>query len=206
MALYIGAAEERIKVDVDLSGINAGVRHGVAHKDMVVLHETVSPDYPGKGELVANAAYLAKGGLGIHAVVDAEGYLGWDYGHRKSILYHTASNGGGNINTRSIGIEQVSRVMLDYPDNARRWKKWWSRNAEIDKVAQLLAFLSKTEHIPLVYSDGTKPGITTHWQITKTYNVSGGHVDCWPKHLGGYYPVLRVIREAQAYYAKWYLT
>lgn len=203
MTLTIGAADERIEVDVNLAPINAGVKHGIARKDLVVLHETVSPDYVGFADIVSNAAYLAKGGLGIHGVVDAEGYLGWSVGDRKAVLYHTASN-GGNINTRSIGIEQVSRVMIDKPDNVSRWKKWWSRDKQIDQVAQLLAFLSKTERIQLRYSNGIDSGITTHWQVTKTYNVSGGHTDCWPKHLGGYYPVLRVIREAQAYYDKWY--
>lgn len=194
---------DRIAVDVNLAPINASVKHGIAKKDMVVLHETVSPDYKGLSDIVQTSRYLANEGLGIHGVVDAEGYLGWSVGDASAVLYHTASN-GGNINTRSIGIEQVSRVMLDYPDNTSRWKKWWSRNAEIDKVAQVLAFLSHTHKIPLVYSDGRKPGITAHWQVSRTYNVPGGHTDCWPRHLGGYYPMLRVIKEAKAYYAKWY--
>ena len=205
MAQYIGSAGEKIRVDVDLSQINSGVRHGVSNKDQIILHETVSPDYTGFSDIIANAKYLANGGLGIHAVIDAEGYLGWDYGHRKSILYHTSTGGKGNANSRSIGIEQVSRVMLDLSDNTSRWLKWWGRNKQIDKVAQLCAFLARTEGIPLRYSDGTEPGITTHWSVTKAYGVYGGHVDCWPRHLGGYYPVLRVIREARAYYDRWYL-
>jgi len=201
---YIGSGHgEKIKVDVDLSLINAGVKHGIAAKDQIVLHETVSPDYPGPGELVANASYLAKGGLGIHGVIDAEGYLGWSIGDRKAILYHAASN-GGNTNTRSVGVELVSRVMIDKPDNVSRWKKWWGRDKQIDKLAQLIAFVAYMEKIPLAYSGGKTPGITTHWSVSKAYSVPGGHVDCWPRHEGGYFPVLRVIREAKAYHDKWY--
>jgi len=196
-----------VKVDLNIWPILKDDEHGTADKDMIVLHETVSPDYKGFADILSNAQYLANKDYGIHAVIDAEGYLGWTYGHRRAIFYHTSSTGSegtGNINTRAIGIEQVSRVMLDKPDNLSRWLLWMSRDKELDKVAQLCAFLSKAENIPLKYSSGKGPGITTHWQITKTFGVPGGHTDCWPKHLGGYYPALRVIRQAQNYYKKWY--
>ena len=196
-----------VKVDLNIWPILQYDKHGEADKDIIVLHETVSPDYIGFVDIFSVSEYLARKNYGIHAVIDVEGYMGWTYGQRRAIFYHTASSGflgSGNINTRSIGIEQVSRVMLDKPDNLSRWKLWMERDKELDKVAQLCAFLSKTEGIPLKYSDGKVPGITTHWQVTKTFGVSGGHTDCWPRHLDGYYPVLRVIRQAEIYYKKWY--
>lgn len=200
---WVGDASARIKVDVDVWPVNAGVSHGTAKKDMIVLHETVSPDYAGLSDLVQTSGYLARQGYGVHGVIDKEGHLAWSVGHPNVILYHAAS-GNGRVNTRSIGFELVSRVMLDKPDNTSRWKLWWSRDKQLDKLAQMCAFLSKHHGIPLRYSDATVPGITTHWQVTKTWRVAGGHVDCWPRHLGGYFPALRVISEARSYYKKWY--
>ena len=199
--------DNHLKVDLNIWPILQYDDHGDSNKDMIVLHETVSPDYKGFADIISNSQYLAAKDYGIHAVIDVDGNLGWTCGHRKAIFYHTASSGSkgsGNVNTRAIGIEQVSRVMLDKPDNTSRWKLWMDRDKELAKVAQLCAFLAKREGIPLRYSDGKTPGITTHWQVTKTFGVSGGHTDCWPRHLDGYYPVLRVIRQAEIYYKKWY--
>jgi len=193
-----------VVVDANLTPIIQGEIHGYAtKKDMIVLHETVSPDYTGLSDILQTSEYLGRNGLGVHGVVDAEGYLGWAYGHRSAILYHTASN-GGNINTRAIGIELVSRVMLDLPDNEGRFRRWWQRRAQLDQVAQLLAYLSHVDGIPLVYTIGNKKGVTTHWSITRTYGVSGGHVDAWPRHEGGYFPLLRVLGEARRYKALWW--
>jgi hypothetical protein len=193
-----------VKVDLNITPIIEGEIRGYTRvKDLIVLHETVSPDYAGFSDIIANAGYLARQGYGIHGIIDAEGYLGWAYGNRKAIVSHTASN-GGNVNTRSVGIELVSRVMVDLPDNASRFKKWWQRRQQLDKLAQLVAFIAHAEMIPLRWSDGNTAGVTTHWSVTKKYAVYGGHVDCWPKHKGGYFPALRVIHEASRYHDKWW--
>lgn len=193
-----------VTVDVNLTPIvEDDIQGYVQRKDLIVLHETVSPDYEGFSDIIQTSMYLDSKGLGVHAVIDAEGYLGWAYGNRKAILYHTAS-GNGHVNTRAVGIELVSRVMLDYPDNASRFKKWWQRRTQLDQLAQLVAFIAHEERIPLRYTDGIVAGVTTHWQITKTYQVSGGHVDCWPKHKGGYFPALRVVAEARRYHDLWW--
>lgn len=187
---------KKVKVDLNIAPLMLPVSHGRHDKDMVVLHETVSPDYERFADILGVARYMPRHGLGIHGIVDGEGYLGWAVAGDTWLLYHTASEGGG-VNTRSIGIEQVSRVMVAFPDNKRRFEWWWEREKQIDKVAKVLAYCHRVHDIPLRYSDGAEPGITTHWQVTRTFDVDGGHTDCWPRHLGGYYPVLRVIRRAQ---------
>jgi len=201
--MYIGDMHVRIKVDLNIAPVVRDDIHGHADKSLIVLHETVSPNYPGLADLIQTSNYLDSKGLGVHGVTDIDGNLAWAVGERRAILYHAAS-GEGRVNTRSIGIEQVSRVMLDLPDNYSRWRKWWGQGKQIDILAQLLAFLSHTEGIPLRYSNASVPGITSHWDVSRTYNVPGGHWDCWPKHRGGYYPILRVIDEAVKYHRKWY--
>lgn len=196
MALTIQAGSKKIPVDLNIAPQMWPVTHGTGDKRLVVLHETVSPDYPGFADILSVARYMPSQGYGIHGIIDGEGYLGWAMGLRDSVLYHTASN-GGSVNTKSIGIELVSRVMLDKPDRQSRFQWWWNRDKQIEKLAQVLAFISRADGIPLVYSDGVADGITTHWQVTQTYKVPGGHTDCWPAHLGGYFPVNRIIWRAR---------
>lgn len=188
----------KVKADIDISPIVGPERHGIAKKTLVVLHETVSPDYPGSSEIISTAGYMARNGLGIHGVIDAEGYFGWARDYERAIFYHAAS-GNGMVNTRAIGIELVSRVMLDKKDNASRFRTWWERNKQIEKTAQALAYISHEHGIPLIYSEAgyDEPGITTHWQVSETWNVAGGHWDCWPKHVGGYFPAMRIIYRAR---------
>lgn len=185
---------------IDISAIVADDVHGFAQKDMVVLHETVSPDIKGVGDLLGNAKYLDHEGYGVQGLTDAEGNVAWARSYEDAILYHaasTGSKGSGHINTRAIGIEQVSRVMLDVKDNPSRFARWWKRNKELEATASLLAYISHKHGVPLRYSDGTKPGVTAHWQVSQTFDVPDKHTDCWPKHLGGYYPMLRVIFRAR---------
>lgn len=181
--------------------------HGYNNKDMLVFHETVSPDYRGWADIKGVSEYLGKEDYGIHGIVDLEGNKAWASGQGKAIFYHTASAGrlgNGNVNTRAIGVELISRVMLDYPDNLHRWRAWWKRVDEIEEAAKLGAWITRTHNIPLVLSDGSKPGITTHWQVSKHYDVPGGHTDCWPKHLGGYFPEIRLLNRIIYYRGKGY--
>jgi len=88
-------------------------------------------------------------------------------------------------------------VMIDKKDNVSRFTEWWERDKQLNRTAQVVAWWSHLYAIPLRYSDGRTPGVTTHWQVSKTFGVPGGHWDCWPKHKGGYFPVLRVIYRAR---------
>lgn len=181
--------------------------HGRHDKDMIVLHETVSPDYVGWADVRGISNYLDAKDYGIHGITDKEGHIAWAWGQGNAIFWHTASSGkygNGNVNTRSMGIELISNVMITYSDNTTRWKWWWARSAQIDATAKLVAWASRIHRIPLKISDGSYPGITTHWQVTKRFGVYGGHVDCWPRHLGGYFPLLRTLERAKYFRSKGY--
>lgn len=170
--------------------------HGFHKKDVVVLHETVSPDYPGIKDVKGTVEYLASKDYGIHGVTDSEGFIAWAKGLGRAIFWQT-----GGDNERSIGIEQVSNIMLRSPSNTVRRKIWVARNKQLRATAKLLAAISVAHNIPLVYSDGTRPGITSHWSVSQWSPSSEGHTDCWPVHKGGYYPILEVIQLARVYKA-----
>lgn len=170
--------------------------HGTHAKDMIVLHETVSPDAKGLSDIRNVEAYLAQKDYGIHGMTDFEGNIAWAYSLGSAIFYQA-----GGVNERSIGIEQVSRVMLDSPLNAVRAHIWAARQAELRATARLVAAIHNTHAVPLRYSEGLTPGVTTHWDVSQHFRESEGHTDCFPVHKGGYYPVLQVIRLAKLYAA-----
>jgi hypothetical protein len=160
---------------------------------MIVLHETVSGDSVGVGDITSPASFLSREGYGIHIIVDAEGKSGWIY-NPKAIVWH-ASSGAGMVNTRSIGIEQVSRIPLQ--PSPLRFKAWMARRKQLNVVAAWVAYLHDLCNIPLKYSDSSEPGITTHWDVSREWLGGQGHWDCWPKHKKGYYPVLYVVQKAR---------
>jgi len=168
--------------------------HGVSPKDMIVLHETVSHDLPGYKDIDSVVAYLDAKDYGIHGLTDAEGNIAWAYGLGRAIFWQA-----GGVNVRSIGIEQVSDVMLRSPLNPVRKAIWVARNSQLRATAKLVAAVSQAHNIPLVYSDGLKPGITSHWDVSQHFKQSQGHTDCWPVHKGGYYPIYEVIYLARGY-------
>jgi len=193
----------KLKIDLNIGPAQLDNCHGMSSKkDILVLHETVSPDYKGLDDINGVSNYLDNKDYGIHSIIDLEGYFAWTLDLQDCIFYHTASSGtkgSGNVNTRGIGLELISNVMLQSPSNVVRRKIWAARKKQLRKAAQLAATLNTMINLPLVYSDGTKPGITTHWEVTHTFGVSGGHVDCWPIHQGGYFPALEVVYMARAY-------
>lgn len=200
MAKYIKLG--KISGVLNIGPAQADNVHGRYNKDIAVLHETVSPNYPGWGDIISVSDYLDNKDYGIHSVIDDEGHIAWAYGHGEAIFYHTDSSGtkgNGKINSRGIGIELVSRVMMNYSDNTSRWRVWWTMDKEINACAKLLAWASRAHNFPLVDSPGNKPGVTTHWEVTQMYGVTGGHWDCYPRHRGGYFPKLRIIERAKFY-------
>lgn len=172
--------------------------HGRHSKSLIVLHETVSGQIPGSRDIRSISNYLDNKDYGIHGVVDNESNIAYAKGCGTCIFYHTSS-GRGMVNTRGIGIEQISRVMLDFRSRAARIKAWLHMEKELNATAKLVAAISNTHGIPLHDSNGSRPGITTHWEVTHTYGIAGGHVDCWPTHLGGYYPKRLLIKLAKRY-------
>jgi len=187
----------------DLGPMMESAVHGRHDKSLIVLHETVSSDINGWADVLGVAHYLDDKDYGMHGVIDKEGHIAWAYGLGNAIFYH-ASSGVGLVNTRGIGIELISRVMLETPDNLSRWKIWWAREGQLRAAGKLVAWISRIHDIPLTDSDSSVPGVTTHWEVTKRWKVYGGHTDCWPKHKGGYFPKLRTIQYAKAYRALGY--
>lgn len=171
---------------------NQSAVHGRHSKDMVVLHETISGDIDGLADIKGVEQYLVSKNYGIHGMTDKEGNIAWAHGFGNAVFWQC-----GGVNDRSIGIEQVSKP--PYGDSPKSIPYWKSRDRELRATAQLLAAISKTWSIPLVYSAGDSPGITTHYSVSKIYPASQGHTDCHPVHLGGYYPVISVINIAKRY-------
>lgn len=171
---------------------NPGAVHGRHFKDMVVLHETISPDLSGLADILGVEQYLVNKGYGIHGMTDAEGNIAWAKGFGNAVFWQC-----GGVNDRSIGIEQVSKP--PYGDSPKNIHYWAVRDRQLRATAKLLAAISNTWSIPLRYSNGDSPGITTHWSVSQIFRESQGHTDCHPVHLGGYYPVLSVLNIARVY-------
>jgi hypothetical protein len=169
--------------------------HGKHKKDMIVLHETVSPDIKGLADITGVEKYLARKDYGIHGMTDAEGYNAWALGLGQAIFYQA-----GGVNERSIGIEQVSDIPSRYRTNAQRKEAWGERDKQLRATAKLIACICRAHGIPLVASDGLHPGITSHWNVSQHFASSEGHTDCHPTRNGGYYPLDSVISVAKTYY------
>ncbi len=196
----------KLRIDLNIGPEQSDNCHGRAPKDLLVLHETVSPDYKGLADIRGVSQYLDAKDYGIHSIIDLEANFAWAYGLRDCVFWHTDSSGNkgsGRVNTRGIGLELISNVMLRSPKNSVRRAIWAARKAQLRKAAQLAATLNSLIGLPLDYSDGSKPGITTHWEVTQHYGVPGGHTDCWPVHRGGYFPALNIIYMARAYARLW---
>lgn len=173
--------------------------HGRHPKDLIVLHETVSPNITGLADILAVENYLASKDYGIHGMTDADGNIAWALGLGDAIFWQA-----GGVNERSIGIEQVSNVMVGATSLEAKRQLWHQLTPvdyerELHATAQLVGQLHLTWGIPLVYSDGDHPGVTTHWSVSQHHPESQGHTDCFPVHLGGYFPALEVIQLARNY-------
>jgi hypothetical protein len=188
----------KIVLDINSAKLMRPHAHGYAAKDLAVLHETVSPDVLGMSDINGVLNYLASKDYGIHGMTDLEGHKVWARGLGSAIFWQC-----GGVNERSVGIEQVSRVMLEAPTNALRRKLWVARSKQLRATAKLLACWHNADQKkhPLVYSDGRSPGVTSHWDVSQWSAASEGHTDCFPYHKGGYYPILEVIRMAKVYAA-----
>lgn len=195
----------RPKVDVDLRPYFKGEERSRRDKNLIVLHETVSHNYPGVGDIKGVAAYMDRTGLEIHAIVDKEAFSAWCHDIR-AVYDHTASN-GGDVNTRSIGVEIVSEIPFTVQKHGRlagkeEWRKP-DRLKQLDKVSHWVAWWCQEENIPIRYSNGIRSGITSHWDVSQSYHVPGGHWDCWPVHRGGYFPLLYVVYKARQIRSKY---
>lgn len=169
--------------------------HGYHRKRRIVLHETVSADIPGWVDINNNAAYLDNKDYGMHGLTDAEGNIAWANGLGRAIFWQAYGD-----NSEGIGIEQVSRVMLQSPSNPVRRAIWVARERQLRATAKLMACICRAHDIPIRYShNASVAGITSHWDVSQ--KSGGDHWDCWPYHRGGYYPIKMVISMTAAYHA-----
>lgn len=197
----------QIKIDYNLTPDQKDNAHGYHPKIGVVLHETVSAQVPNSlADIIAISRFVGTEGYGIHGITDADGHKAWAKGMGQAIFYHATSQGNKHYsmaNSNYMGIEQISKVMLDYRTRVKRIQAWLAMDAELRATAKLIACAARAHGWPIVDNPGNTllPGVTTHWEVSMYNGVQGGHTDCWPSHLGGYYPKREVIRLAKRYYS-----
>jgi len=189
----------RPPVALDLRPWFSNEDRGHSKKTLIVCHETVSHNRPGLGDVTGVAAYLDATGLEIHGIIDQEGHFAWCY--EPTAIFDHAASGRGSVNTRSIGIELVSEIPLFSSKEVRR-AAWESddRKKQLNTLARVIAWLASSVpgvDVPLRYSDASRPGITSHWSVSRTYLAGDGHWDCWPIHMGGHFPALYVVQRAR---------
>ena len=191
---------KRPRVDVDLGPYFQGEEPQTAVKSLIVCHETVSYNRVGLGDIKGVAAFMDSRQLEIHGIIDIEGNSAWSVNDQRRIYDHAAS-GEGKVNTRGIGFELISEIpFLTRPRLRREAWQARKRRRQLDKLAHWCAWLHITEGIPLRYSDSSRPGITSHWDVSRRWLGGHGHWDCWPIHKGGHFPMLYVVRKAQQIY------
>jgi N-acetylmuramoyl-L-alanine amidase len=157
-------------------------------KNLIVLHQTISPDLPGIKDIASVGAYLAHVGYAIHMIVDKDANSGAVTPEFETAVYEHATSGKLGVNHRSIGIEQVS-----YKTGIKGY--WWGRPRELNKVARWCAYLCKKHGIPPVYDPTCQHGICGHWDVTRAGHVTGGHTDVqYPD-----YPTKWVAKAAATY-------
>jgi hypothetical protein len=105
--------------------------------------------------------------------------------------YHA---GRGEINRCSAGIEHAGFASQTYD----QWKDDYSYAMIWGQSARLHAALHLAYGIPLEFVDaaalraGRRHGVTTHWEVTKAFNVRGGHTD-----PGLHFPMGELLRAAR---------
>lgn len=166
------------------------------HGDMgrptrVVLHDTESHDVAGLNDIAGIFSFwhtqTINGKLaqyGAHYVIDKDGNIGKG-GPDTQLQYHV-----GNLNTGSIGVEQVG-----FASFAKTvWKR--DRRKQLWSVARVCAYAHAKYDIPLkVRSDPRLPGVTTHARIGAAGIDPSGHTDPGPN-----YPLGLMLTMAKTIY------
>lgn len=166
--------------------------HGTQRPVRVVLHDTESHDTAGLADIAGIFNFwhtqknpdgtLAK--YGAHFVVDSVGNVGRG-GDADQIQWHV-----GNLNTGSIGIEQVGFASF----SKLVWKR--KRRKQLYAVARILAWAHGEYGIPLkVQSNPQMPGITTHALVGKAGIDPSGHTDPGPGYPLGFVVTLAKMMQ-----------
>lgn len=172
--------------------------HGTHAKDMMVLHETISHDVSGIGDIMGVEEDLARRDYGIHGMNDQEGHMAWAHGLVLALFYHA-----GGVNERACGIEQVSFIpsLIQAKTITREqgYKMWLARSKQLMATAEMISawHLQNPTQRPLKRSNGNQPGVCSHWDVSQHHAESEGHWDCQPHDKGGHYPIGHVIEMAK---------
>lgn len=176
--------------------------HGWHDKNMLVLHETVTPNMPGLKDILSVEIALANRDYGIHGLNDAGGNMAWAYGCGLAVFYQA-----GGVNTQSDGIEQISMIpaMIDRKiiNRLQAYKMWLSRIEQLIATAKMISAWHNTspKERPIMRCDGSgnHPGVCSHWDVSQHHKESDGHWDCQPHDKGGHYPLAHVIELAKSF-------
>lgn len=179
--------------------------HGTHVKNMFVCHETVSYNALGWGDINGIIGVLQHEGYGIHGIVDQEGHKCWAYNLGNAVFWHA-----GGVNSVANGVELVSEIPIliasKHMTHKQAHKAWLKRTKQLNGLAQLMAgwHNSDKKNHPLVRSNGMKPGVCSHWDVSQHHPESEGHWDCWPfdAHPQGYFPLEHVLDLAKKYAAQ----
>lgn len=165
---------------VNFEGYHLVESHGPHAPLRIILHDTESHDSRGIRDIEGVCNYWHSQGLGYgsHILVDSDGLTGMAVAP-SFVAWHTARR-----NTGSLGIEQIGFARFS---NAL----WWTRQAQLHKVAKWCAWWSKTYDIPLQVD--IEHGISTHAMQSRAFG--GDHYD-----PGKGYPLGYLIRLARKYY------
>jgi hypothetical protein len=164
----------------------APIVHGKMTPVRVVLHDTESHDTAGLTDIAGIFRFFKTQGegYGVHFVVDGDGNIGQG-GQPTDLQWHV-----GNLNTGSIGIEQIGFASF----TKLVWTR--SRRKQLFAVARILAWAHGEYGIPLkVQSNPQSPGITTHARVGAAGIDTSGHTD-----PGAGYPLGLVVTMAKAIY------
>lgn len=163
--------------------------HGSHTPVRIVLHDTESHDTAGLSDISGIFSFWhtqknQDGSLaqyGAHFVVDSVGNVG-EGGDPLAIQWHV-----GNLNTGSIGIEQIGFASF----SRLIWKR--DRRKQLYAVARLCAWAHGEYGIPLKVRDNPQlPGITTHARVSAAGIDPSGHSD-----PGAGYPLRFVVTLAK---------
>jgi len=167
--------------------------HGSQKPVRIVLHDTESHDVAGIGDIAGifsfwhtqpNPSGSGFAQYGAHFVVDKTGNIGRG-GDATDIQWHV-----GNLNTGSIGIEQIGFASF----GKLVWKR--ERRKQLFAVARCLAWAHGEYGIPLrVNKNPQDPGVTTHRLVGLAGIDPSGHTD-----PGAGYPLGLLITMAKTIY------
>lgn len=192
----------KLKIDLNTHDMMLSAVHGYHDKELIVFHETVSPDIRGMADIKGNAEYLDRLGYGLYGCVDREGFIAAALGLGKAVFYTQ-----GGENERGIGIELVSPIpgLLEQRVITKHEAEtlWKGRLLQLQSASRLAACLSAAHDIPLSYVSSCHPdkGVCAHWNVSQKHPQSEGHTDCWPIQADGYFPINYIIYHARQFLA-----